>query len=177
VRLRVRGLHRALAEAIEDSAVPGAAGLLTLLAQASQLPLQLLQVGDAGRNVGNVLIEQCMGGLAVVQRLIAKAQQLPDLTEPHAERPAMDDEAEAFAVRRAIQTVVGGRTSGPGKQAFTLVITDGLDRAVGAASELADAQWRVHGLTLKLLQGFYYTPPGGPTHGHEPVHPALRTLP
>jgi hypothetical protein len=97
-----------MAEAIEDSAVPGAAGLLTLLAEAAQLPFQLLQVGDTGYDVRNVLIEECVGRLAVVERLIAKAQQLADLAEPHIKRPAMDDEPEAFEMRRAVQPVIAG---------------------------------------------------------------------
>jgi cobalt-zinc-cadmium efflux system protein len=186
------GANQALAQSIQDSALPRFACALALSAQGPQLPFQALQLGDTRGDVRDVLIEQRMRRFAVVERPIAKAQQPPDLGERHVERAAVANERQPLQVRATVKPVVAGRAGRLGKQAFALVIADGFARAMGAASKVADSETRIHGcLTLKLLQGFHYTPMyghgphdghghhrrHGRQHGHEQAQRATRDRP
>jgi len=163
-------LEGSLTQSVQNSALPRGPDPFALPPQATQLLLQLLKLLDPRGHVRNVLIEQCMGRFAVIDRAIAQAKQLADLIECHIQRTTVADERQAFEVRPTVESIVSGRAIRLGEEALALVIADRFGRTVRPAREFADLEVQIHGgLTLKLLQGFHYTLGGPPMQdrGHD----------
>ena len=141
----------AVREPIQDAALTFGARRLTLAAQRLELQFQLLQLGNARRDVRDVLIQQRVGGRAAVARqVIPELQQLADLIERHVQRAAVADEGQPLDVRARVQAIVAAGPVRGRQQPLALVEADGFRLALGTPGKLADPQSRLPwDLTLK----------------------------
>lgn len=132
------GVFRRVCQGIEDAALGG--GMLPLAARAQGLQgaFQGLKLGDAGRHVIEVGVDQRVGLVAGSVGMIVAVQQRADLVERHVQRPAVADEGQPFDVSLAVEAIVGLAAGGFGQQPLALVVADGDDAAVGAPRQLAD---------------------------------------
>jgi hypothetical protein len=137
---------------IQDAAGLVIQSLRTLPAQTFQLSFKLLQLFDSRGDMGDMLVQQLMGGLTLLLGKIPHPQQPPDLIQGHIERSAVADEGQSLDVRRAVEPVISRAARGLREQPLALVITDCLRRALSPPGQLAYFQMRIHDpLTFEQL--------------------------
>jgi hypothetical protein len=110
--------------------------------QLPQLTTQLLELGDAGVELGGTALEQVGDVGAGCLSVVAEGDDLADLAQGEADRLGGADEPEPAQGRRVIGPVAGGGAGRWGQDADLLVVADGLGRDAGLLGQFTDPHAR-----------------------------------
>ena len=81
-------------------------------AQGLQLLFQRHKLGDTPSDVGDMLVDQQVDGIAIPLGLIPIAEQGADFIVGHVQRAATADQLQSFQLRHIVMAIVAGGSAG-----------------------------------------------------------------